>query len=169
MTPKKTARFHALREKTKGSSGLTGAEDVEYGYLVEERRAEILGMIPVPMCCEAARKYPAVSFEAGGCGDDDDSLTDPGRWWVAMNDGLARALAKKDRNYYRDAYPEPKFCPYCGTALPRMRRKEPERLPHHGRRLLLRHVPRAAGQLPVRSTRERLRAGAVTPKRSRVA
>ncbi len=122
MTPKKAARLHELREKAKQSEGLTSAEDVEYGDLLVARHAEIVDMIPVPTCCQAARKYPAVRFEAR-LGDDEDS--DTAQWWVAVDQKLERARAAKDRNYYVDAYPEPKFCPYCGAALPRMRRKSP--------------------------------------------
>ena len=38
---------------------------------------------------------------------------------------LERGLAASDPNYYAGAYPEPKFCPYCGTALPKLVRKKP--------------------------------------------
>lgn len=128
MTPKMAARLQALREKAKGSVGLTGPEDVEYGDLLVARHAEITEMTPVPTCCEDAKKHPSVHFEAS-LSEDDDSRIVQGRWWVAVDrvdSMLGRALAAKNRSCYVDVYPpEPKFCPYCGTALPRMRCKNP--------------------------------------------
>jgi hypothetical protein len=125
MTHKQTTRFFELRKKSKTSEGLTGPEDVEFGDLCEKRREEIMLMIPLPQCCEGAKKYPAVHFEVGG-GDEDSHKVD-GRWWVGLFKELEHVLARKDRDYYAnaDAFPEPKFCPYCGTPLPRMVRKKP--------------------------------------------
>jgi hypothetical protein len=53
MTPKERARFFALRKKGK-KSRRTDAEQSEYVRLYEMRHSDILSMIPLPTCCEAA-------------------------------------------------------------------------------------------------------------------
>ncbi len=77
-----------------------------------------MSMIPVPMCCEAAQRYPAISFSVDyGDGDSNEA---PGGWYIAKN----RELETRGPDHHREP-PAPKFCPYCGTSLPVMRRKVP--------------------------------------------
>jgi len=86
------------------------------------RHSEIMSLIPVPRCCEASQKYPAIAFAVDY--EDDDSHKAPGVWTIARNEDLCSVQALRDRTYYQHR-PAPKFCPYCGTALPTMVRKKP--------------------------------------------
>lgn len=123
MTPEQTARFFKLRKKSKTSAGLTGPEDVEYEELMSDRHAEVMDMIPLPTCCEAVRTHPAVVFTVDY--GDGDSHKSEGRWYIAKHQELMHQRSAADPQYYRQPVPEPKFCPYCGTALPKMVRKNP--------------------------------------------
>ena len=123
MSAKRLARLRELSAK----KNLSDEEDSELGNLVGDRHVDIMMMIPLPMCCEAARKWPAVTFSVDSGGDAGDSHTDPGRWWVSQHRELDLTLSSVTRHRYApaDAFPPPKFCPYCGTPLPEMRRKDP--------------------------------------------
>lgn len=120
MTPEETKRFFVLQKKNKK----TDAEEDEFADLSSSRHAEVMRMVPVPTCCEAAQKYPTISFSVE-YGDGEDSHKTEGRWYVATLQELSQSRAVEDPDYYRNGLPEPKFCPYCGTALPTMKRKNP--------------------------------------------
>ena len=108
-------RLRELQKKRR----LTVDEDTELGNLCGSRRAEILNLIPLPTCCEAARSHPVVYFAVEYVFDNADTNTSEGRWHVALNTDLMQA---KD---WSDTPPDPKFCPYCGTSLPKMKRQDP--------------------------------------------
>lgn len=77
-----------------------------------------------PRCCEAVVKYPPIHFYVD-CYDD-SNLSD-GKWYTATNGKLTdhERSKSKDVIVYIKNRPEPKFCPYCATPLPKMVRKNP--------------------------------------------
>lgn len=72
----------------------------------------VLRDIPLPKCCDAVQSVAAVRFAVCITGE-----VGP-QWTVATHDFLQREIGY-------EGYPAPaaKFCPFCGTALPKMRRK----------------------------------------------
>lgn len=133
MTPEEKERFFALRKKGNTGKGLTGPEDRELADLYYKRTSAILSMIPLPTCCEAATKYPAVTFQVDFQDPDEDAefdeekppFTGKGRWYVILSDTFKQERAAQYEDYYRTPHPEPKFCPYCGAGLPKMVLKDP--------------------------------------------
>jgi hypothetical protein len=96
---------------------------------IAKRFSEKRLLVPRPKCCEAMWRFPVVTFEVDSYLDTNQ---DPGRWWLSSEGTrpLMEILRNRDPGYYR-AYaaryglPEPRFCPYCGVPLPKMRRKVP--------------------------------------------
>ena len=123
LTPAKLKRFRALQEKYHTPEGLTSKEEIAYEDLCGERQEDLIEMIPTPTCCKAARKYPAVTYKVNVY-DGEDSHKAKGQWTIALHSELSRSRSMGDRSYYKRR-PEPKFCPYCGTPLPEMKRKSP--------------------------------------------
>lgn len=78
--------------------------------------------IPRPMCCEAAKTHPAITLSVD---DGNDSNTGTARWYITLNDAIVRAIFSERKDQWYNNIPEPKFCPYCGTPLPKMVRKNP--------------------------------------------
>lgn len=113
MTPEESVRLRELL-KTDGDG-----HEAELDRLLSARQRERHAMIPRPMCCKAARLYPTILFEVD-CYDGDTQANE-GHWTTAKISDFDRF----DPEYFtrEDAFPRPKFCPYCGTALPAMRRK----------------------------------------------
>ena len=121
---KRAARLPELRGKGKTEDGLTREEDAEFWDLARQRHTDIMNMIPLPTCCEDARTHPAVVFSVGYYGKD--THTTPGEWFVATHEKMTHVRREEDRDHYYDKpAPSAKFCPYCGMALPVMRRKNP--------------------------------------------
>ena len=81
-----------------------------------------LRSIPTPKCCDAQKKHPTIRAL---CADDDDgnfSENTPVKWYI-------RPLII-DSYYLYNGNPfdhteitEPKFCPFCGKALPELIKK----------------------------------------------
>jgi len=82
-------------------------------------------MIPILTCCEASRNYPTVTFTVDFGEKSEDGK---GYWYVRSNSKLEDyyrpSEAKMDPSWYENR-PHAKFCPYCGTPVPKMRRKDP--------------------------------------------
>lgn len=116
----------ALAEKKKA---LTDEEESRL-YLLRDIlhdrcRTAQMEAIPLPTCCEAARKFPTIAFFVDD-GDGDSNKTE-GRWVTATHDKLSTFARGKfygdhQSRWYEDK-PSPTHCPYCGEALPEMRRK----------------------------------------------
>jgi hypothetical protein len=52
-------------------------------------------------------------------------FTAKGSWHAPLSKVFREVRAQQIMDYYHDALPAPKFCPYCGTLLPEMRLKDP--------------------------------------------
>lgn len=122
MTPQERTRLLTLRAKVNRNPELTREEEIEYEALVLERKREKLRMCPSPQCCEAIRIYPAVAFTVD-YDRDGDSHKATGRWYVKPVELIPEVADW--RLLDPDLRPVPQFCPYCGTPLPKMRRKDP--------------------------------------------
>jgi hypothetical protein len=115
-------RLRKLEERESAADGLSQAEKWELRDLRDSRQEEILGRIPVPPCCTEARRYPTIVF-AVRYGEEIPSNQATGRWEAAVHPRAVSEKAK-DAAWYEN-YPEPKFCPFCGTRVPKMVRKDP--------------------------------------------
>lgn len=71
----------------------------------------VLADIPMPTCCDEAKKYPAVRFEVDILGADEPQWKAAGHSFNLREMGFPKS-------------PAAKFCPFCGTSLPKMQRKE---------------------------------------------
>jgi len=88
-----------------------------------DRELEIMRLIPTPTCCDAAKHYPAVTFQVA---DVEGRRPTRGYWHAHMSESLARRYAVgPDGSVWLSAMPEAKFCPFCGAPLPEMVLKEP--------------------------------------------
>lgn len=133
LLPVERVRWIELREKEKKDGELSADEEHEFSMLSEIRRGEVAAMLPVPTCCEAARRDPATVFYVSVY--DEDSSAVEGRWELRTHEKLAQsregairarmALEGRHVDQIFTLPPEPKFCPYCGVSLPKMRRKNP--------------------------------------------
>ena len=97
------------------------APEEERDGLRVDRLAAIDDMIPRPTCCEAAREYPVVTFQVR----ESPSGFTRTSWSVPMDPRLVCALIGRKGVKWSDDLPVPKFCPFCGTALPKMEPKSP--------------------------------------------
>lgn len=96
--------------------------DKEYHELDSLRSAldfEQAMSVPRPKCCKEAQEYPAITFSV-----DYDKDPVEGKWYISTNEHLCSRLSIRNRFFYENR-PAPKFCPYCGTPLPEMIRKDP--------------------------------------------
>lgn len=136
MTLKQRARFFVLQKKGKRGKKRTENEQAEWEALCEKRHNDILSMIPLPMCCENARKYPVVTFsvdETDPEEEDDEPeegdalppLKATADWYIEVADKFLSVRRSEHEDYYSVPWPSPKFCPYCGASLPKMRLKDP--------------------------------------------
>ncbi len=86
------------------------------------REAEIREAIPKPTCCQAAHEYPSIYFR-GRSNSIFDGSEVPASWYVSIDEFWARSKAL-DELWWKKR-PTPKFCSYCGTELPLMK-KDPK-------------------------------------------
>jgi hypothetical protein len=108
-------RLRQLENKDRGK-GLSEKEHLEMDTLMEELAAKQRAALPLPTCCEAAKNYPTITFGV-------NSDTGVGKWYAQLYRELTQYLSLKEG--WWDNMPDPKFCPYCGTGLPNMVRKNP--------------------------------------------
>jgi hypothetical protein len=114
-------RIAELEAKERGDVGLEGEEAHELDRLRSERMQARYDSIPRPPCCPEASKYPAVVFRV----DEEQFTLDPncgGKWRVTLPKELLELYWEP---HYYESRPEVKFCPYCGTPLPKMVLKSP--------------------------------------------
>ena len=93
-------------------------DDEEYDDLLVDRRVEMALAIPRPTCCQAAQDYPVVTFHVKAY--EGDSGTNEGSWEAHMHSGLLREFAHRVE-FFKNM-PPAKFCPFCGTPVPKMQR-----------------------------------------------
>jgi hypothetical protein len=110
----------------RGEEDLSPEEFQEFETLQGERREEQNQAIPRPTCCEAAQKYPVVTFCLITTDDRDfDSDLAEGRWRAHLSSELLDRFYDGTREYYLN-YPEVRYCTYCGESFPMMVRKTQE-------------------------------------------
>ena len=103
----------------------SNAELREFSKLHGERRYEIAKLLPRPTCCAAIQKYPVITFYVDW---DDETSSNVGEgYWYAHSDesDASFEIIRRDKDYYAEHKPDPKFCPFCGASLPKMVRKNP--------------------------------------------
>jgi len=121
MTLAEIERLVSLRKRDEDT--FSSEEREEYETLLLRRKEEIFRSIPVPTCCEAARRYPTNVYVLKDVFWNDSNEA-PGEWKAPLNWDYISLNVFEDPKY-GDPYPETKFCPYCGKDLPKMRRKDP--------------------------------------------
>lgn len=92
----------------------------ELENLREKRKRDIKEAIPRPQCCEAIKKYPAVNFYINHRNEEGkNSFEADGGWHITLpkNDYWSHSLE------WLQNIPAPKFCPFCGAPLPKMKKK----------------------------------------------
>lgn len=112
------ARIKKLEEKEQGE-GLSDAEWHERDALISARRDVLLQQICRPRCCEAAQKYPIITWQIR---TDDGEEVEQGRWYINASGELFSRFSGRDPDWWN--VPAPTCCPFCGTKLPNMVRKK---------------------------------------------
>lgn len=112
-------RYQVLHKK----NDRTDEEESEYEKICDVLLKEQTLAVPRPPCCKAAQEYPQLLFFA------EDGLEPTKGHWSLAHIREVHAYLPDLATRWGDAFPEPKFCSYCGTALPKMVRKPAERLP----------------------------------------
>ncbi len=119
-------RLQILRSK--GEDGLNEEEFEEYTNLSKIWDQERIDNLPLPHCCDAIQKYPAIYLY-----QDDHGMIEKGKvfWRASLNEHYTRIVTLRKHTtpaelmaWYRET-PEAKFCPFCGTSLPKMKLKKP--------------------------------------------
>lgn len=100
---------------------ISQADARRLGKLQDQRDGEIVDAIPKLTCCDEAKGYHAVRFSVDIY--DSDEPPKEGRWYLPESESLARHRQSRDPDWHKKKPPEPKFCPFCGTAVPKMRLK----------------------------------------------
>lgn len=112
------ARKRYQELSTKDTCTLTNAEDREMSQLWERLHSEGLRAGPKLTCCQAIQTYPTVYLSVG---ESTEGPPETARW-RAMLVPDSMDPNQRDSTWYENL-PEAHFCPYCGTALPKVRRK----------------------------------------------
>jgi hypothetical protein len=97
-------------------------EEVELDKLMGQRRKEQTAAVPRPSCCAAIQKYPVITFSVN---DDDDTATAEGSWRIRVGERFHSDFFTGDICEYISGFPNPEYCPFCGSTLPNMVRKDP--------------------------------------------
>lgn len=79
-----------------------------------------LKAVPLPRCCQNAVDYPAVTLALDSYNDTDNATA---KWHIMLSSSFTTEYTTSRGLKWLDNKPEPKFCPYCGTELPTLRRK----------------------------------------------
>jgi hypothetical protein len=121
--------FERIQE-LRGQRNLSTEEEQELEHLVDERIWESIRKTIRPTCCEAAQKYPVITFEVDSgldtkfyVPDNYDSNTANGDWRVHSSSELLKWFSDGTVRYCLDR-PPARFCPYCGEPLPKMVRSK---------------------------------------------
>jgi hypothetical protein len=100
---------------------LVGDDFYQLDSLQIKRNLDKAKLIPTPKCCQAIQEYPVVWFCLNYHKDGKNSLEVDGNWHITIpeNPGVKRSY-----EWYGN-FPSPKFCPFCGEDLPKMKIKDP--------------------------------------------
>jgi hypothetical protein len=113
----------ALRNDPAGDSELTVEQNTELEELLSKRRRDQFSAVVRPNCCHAIQKYPVLSFVVNY--HESDSITASGKWHIGTSDSFWYDFYTEDLTKYIEDMPEPEYCPFCGTHVPNMVRKNP--------------------------------------------
>lgn len=113
----------ALRHDPAGDSELTVEQNTELEELLAQRRRGQFAAVVHPNCCAAIQKYPLLTFRVKY--PESDSATASGKWAVRVDEGFWYDYYTEDLSKYIGEMPEPEYCPFCGTHVPKMVRKDP--------------------------------------------
>lgn len=113
-------KLKELEEKEENDE-LIGDDFYQIDSLQIKRKLDGSKLIPTPKCCKTIQEYPVVWFCLNYNQDGKNSLEVDGKWHITIPDN---PRIKRSYDWYRD-FPYPKFCPFCGEDLPKMRRKDP--------------------------------------------
>jgi hypothetical protein len=105
-----------------GTYARSADQELEFDTLRGQRRFEQLALIPRPTCCEAIQKYPVITFEVS---DGPDSSLADGRWGFRLPPEFWDHFGTGGLIKYIQDMPEPEYCPFCSSTLPKMIRKDP--------------------------------------------
>lgn len=105
-----------------GPADRTKDQDTEFDELWGVRRREQAEAIPRPNCCDAIQKYPVITFVVGIGGDTTENQ---GHWRTKVEEGFWYKFYTGDLTRYLKRMPDPEYCPFCGTHVPNMVRKNP--------------------------------------------
>lgn len=100
-------------------------EEQEFEDLLRNRRQEQRDAIPRPTCCAEILKYPVITFSiknSYGCRDTNKA---EGHWHFRVGESFWYDFGVGDLSEYITGVPDPKYCPFCGTPVPKMVRKNP--------------------------------------------
>ena len=115
--------FERILELIHNPEGRTEEEDLELERLYSERRREQFAAVVRPTCCEAIQKYPVLSFVVHH--DEGDTSKANGHWHIRVSEKFWYDFHVGDLDAYMLGMPEPEYCPFCGTPVPKMVRKNP--------------------------------------------
>lgn len=116
--------FGRLRELLDlGPDGRSSEQEQEFDRLMDQRRREQKASIPHLNCCDAIQEYPVITF-AVRIGDGDTSKAS-GHWMVRVDDRFWNEYEGGHYVEYIKGMPEPEYCPFCSSTLPKMTRKNP--------------------------------------------
>jgi hypothetical protein len=106
-----------------GPDGRSQYQEREFDELWEKRRSEQFAAVPRPTCCEDIQRYPILFFSVNR--GKDDTSKDSGRWQIRVSEGFWYDFHVGDLDSYITGMPDPEYCPFCGTHVPKMVRKDP--------------------------------------------
>lgn len=104
-----------------GPDGRSQEQELECARLMDQRRHEQRASIPRLTCCDAIREYPVITFTVGI--RDEDTSKASGYWRVRVDSNFWNEY---DGGHYVDyikGMPEPEYCPFCSSEVPKMARK----------------------------------------------
>lgn len=96
-------------------------EERELDVLWDQRRQEQIDAIPRPNCCAAIQKYPVIKFRVD---KGSDSSLMGGRWIIEVSPSFLD-FCRGGLVEYLEGMPDPEYCPFCSSKLPKMVRKNP--------------------------------------------
>ena len=119
-----TMSFERLRELLDlGPDGRSEEQEQEFDRLMDQRRREQKASVPHLTCCDAIQEYPVITFSVR-IGDGDTSKAS-GHWRVRVDDRFWNEYEGGHYVEYINGMPEPEYCPFCSSELPKMARKNP--------------------------------------------
>lgn len=116
--------FERLRELLAlGPDGRSQEQELEFDRLMAQRRQEQKASAPRLTCCDAIQEYPVITFVVRI--ENRDTSKAPGRWFVRVSEDFWNDYSGGHYIDYIKGMPEPEYCPFCASELPKMKRKNP--------------------------------------------